>query len=252
MIRLGNLRGIVAMRSGREAEGLAAFRSTYDLAQESGLDSLLPAMANNLAVALTGAGELEEALTWARRAASGHPGMMGQGLSALSATQLLLGRHAEAIESAQGAIAEAERLGEGYALVDACCQLGEALTAAGQLDRALEEFTRAEAVQLEYGLDTMEARVSICVGKALLARGDRAGAARRFNAALGCQLDNPIDPATALHQLGRLAAASDPDRARDLYDQALSALGDGSAYWAHQIRADRDALDRAAPSSLTG
>lgn len=243
LIRLGNLRGIVAMREGRQEEGLTAFRAAYDLAQTSARPTLLPAMANNLAQVLAGAGEVEESLAWAYRAVaaareSGHRGMVGQGLATLSWAQRLVGQYADASTSARAAIVEAELAGEVYALVNALCELGESLTCAGDPAQALEQFHRAEAIAGDRGLDAQEAALHNGVGSALLALGDRAGASQRFHAALAGQHDSPLEPATALHQLGRLAMDTDPARARDLFEQALGVLGDGFDQAARRIRDD--------------
>lgn len=249
LARLGNLRGILAMRAGDEERGTRCFRDAHALALECGHLALAPAIAGNLALSLAYAGDLDGALRWntdtlTGARSTGNDGLVATTLSNMSETRRMLGQHREAVTCAEEAVAFAERTGDRLALTHALANLGASLTACGSPTRAIEHLERAETTAADIGLVEVEATVHTRIGEALLAAGEPARAADRFRAALDAHNDSPIDPATALHQLGRIAADHDPASARQFFDRALEQLGDGFEQVATAIRADRDALPR--------
>lgn len=247
LARLGNLRGILAMRAGDAPAGLRWFREAHDLALGDGHHALAPAIAGNLAIGLAYAGDLDGALSWNEDTLAGALRVENRGLAAttwsnMSETQRMLGRYDDAVASAEQAISFASDTGDKLALTHAMKNLGASLTRCGQPAEAVRWLERAESTAADIGLVEVQATLHTGIGEALLAAGDSARAAARFHAALDCHSDSPIDPATALHRLGQLAAEADPCRARRLFDQALARLGDGFEQVAAAIRTDRDAL----------
>lgn len=250
LARLGNLRGILAMRAGADAEGTRLFRNAHQLALEAGHRALAPAIAGNLALALAYAGDLDGALRWntdtlAGARETGNRGLAATTLSNLSEVQRMLDRADDAVVSAEQAVGFAEATGDQLALTHACANLGASLTCCGRPTEAIGWLERAERTAADIGLVEVEATVHTRIGEALLAIGDGGAAEARFRAALESHNDSPIDPATALHHLGRMVAERDPAEARHLLDRALEHLGDGFEQVAAAIRADRAALGAA-------
>lgn len=245
LARLRILRGILAMRAGSDAEGRGHFEAAHALAVEAGLDALEPVAAGNLAICRAYDGDLAGALEWnaaalAAAERTGNAGLAASTLSNMSETQRLLGRHDEAVASARRAVARARAAGDRMGTAHALIELGASRTATGRPGDAVAALELAESIATGIGHVTLAATLHTRIGEALVATGDAPGATARFRAALAAPNDGPIDPATALHQLGRLTR--DPAERRRLYERSLGLLGDGYEPVAAAVRADLAAL----------
>ncbi|WP_156760321.1 tetratricopeptide repeat protein [Microbacterium karelineae] len=239
--RVRNLAGILACRTGDLATGEAHFHAARELAERDGYDALTTAIAGNIAIARAYSGELEQSLAWDERALegalrSGNRGLAATTLSNMCEAQRMLGRYGDAIASARRAIDFAESAGDRLALTHALANLGLALTLAGDNDEAVACLERATVTAADAGYREIEATLHNNIAEAHLKAGRTHEAGIAFARARIAPNDGPFEPARALHGLGRLAAEANPERARTLFAEALSALGDASEPLAAEIR----------------
>ncbi|WP_221584877.1 tetratricopeptide repeat protein [Microbacterium sp. G2-8] len=238
--RLANLHGILAFQAGDASVGLDRMREALGIAADAGLEALAPSFTGNVAVAMTYMGDVEGALAWDDRTLegavrTGDRGLAATALLSKSDAERLLGRTAEALDSARRAADLAEEVGDSITLVHALSGIGLALVTQGSLDDAIASQERAAATAADIGFARIEATLLNNLAEAHAAAGRTDVARDHFERARTAPNDGTIEPARALHGLAHLE--EDRARSRALREEALRVLGEASAPLEAEIRA---------------
>jgi class 3 adenylate cyclase/tetratricopeptide (TPR) repeat protein len=135
--------GVQAYADGRWDDAISMYTKAREVSGRSGNVTVESAAAANLGEVLISRGRLDEAETILEEARRVLRGQKYLGFALFAETQLARlrmerGDHEEAVKALTGIIDEAERSGQPYYAVDAALQLADALTRAGDPERALE------------------------------------------------------------------------------------------------------------------
>lgn len=180
--------GAIAFLLGDTQLAQRYFSEGLELAERAGLTSVKATLLGNLGILAAASGRMGEAGANFSEAARlfkrvGDRRFLARMLANMAAHEYFAGRYAESLELSQEALDIAETLGAVLLAAGVRCDMGEALLAAGDLERARDEFGRALATFAPLGLPHETGHALLGFAGIAAASGDARRAARLAGAA---------------------------------------------------------------------
>lgn len=243
-----NALAILAAQSGDPQTALRRFKECLVVAREDEADDVIPLVTDNIAVVLRRMGDLEGAMAHHRESLAHAQSRDNQNgiatsLGNMSEVHLLLGDIDAAVDTAEQSRQIADRLRTMTTYSCATANLGLALAARGEQERALPLMHEALQVTRENSIRFMEVSVLNNIGD-LLRDDDPDGARAHYEEALSLGPDiDLVERSRALGGLGRIdLAVGENERGRSRLEEALQLLGSDDVPEALEIRALLDGV----------